>query len=88
MQCDDQIDGQKILEINCKSRNWLKLDLSVILIDQFPNPENGCLETRDHPSGKSCISGFGKVLSRFPFPLDDSLPPAWLQSKLWVPIIL
>ena len=40
MRCDDQIDGQEILEINCKSRNldWMRLDLSVILIDQFPEP--------------------------------------------------
>ena len=38
MRCDDQTDGQEILEINCKSRNLLKLDLSVILIDQFPEP--------------------------------------------------
>lgn len=39
MRCDDQIDGQEILEINCKSRNLgMKLDLSVILIDQFPEP--------------------------------------------------
>lgn len=38
--CDATIKLTEILEINCKSRNqdWIRLDLSVILIDQFPEP--------------------------------------------------